>query len=278
MAKARVLFVDDEPGIRLTLPAILNMHDFDVRAVSTVPEALELINREKFDVLLSDLNIGEPGDGFTVVSAMRRVQPEAVTIIITGFPAFETALEAIRSQVDDYIVKPTDAKHLVETIEAKLEESVRRPHRPLEVKRMCDVIDDHRGEVIREWLEAVEKVPEVAAVPLAEKERADHIPQVLDELVRMLRANKGAEASRKALKGASLHGAVRRQQGYTIPMLLEEGRVLRRVIARVLQRNLLAIEISSLLSDMILAEDNLDVQVTEAVRAYLASSKRPRAA
>src|SRR6266851_5931276 len=116
----RILFVDDEIGIRLTLAPILERHGFSVVTAASVSEALEKINHEKFDVLLSDLNIGEPSDGFTVVSAMRRVQPDAVTIIITGFPAFETALEAIRSQVDDYVVKPTDAKQLVATIQNKL--------------------------------------------------------------------------------------------------------------------------------------------------------------
>src|SRR6266567_5471173 len=51
-------------------------------------EILKLIQSEQFDVLLSDLNIGEPSDGFTVVSAMRRIQPDALTIILTGYPAF----------------------------------------------------------------------------------------------------------------------------------------------------------------------------------------------
>src|SRR5512138_3165469 len=114
-----VLFVDDEPNIRLTLPAILRMHNFEVTAVATVADALAKISEDRFDVLIADLNIGEPGDGFTVVSAMRRTQPDAVTIIMTGFPAFETALEAIRSQVDDYVVKPATIDRLVEVIQRK---------------------------------------------------------------------------------------------------------------------------------------------------------------
>jgi len=62
MRGRKLLFVDDEPAIRLTLPAILKQEGFDVTAASTVPEALDCINKEKFDVLLSDLNIGQPGD------------------------------------------------------------------------------------------------------------------------------------------------------------------------------------------------------------------------
>src|SRR4051812_41551871 len=106
MAKPRLLFVDDEASIRLTLPALLEMHGFEVTSCASVAEALTCMQKGQFDVLLSDLNIGEAGDGFTVVSAMRRSQPNAVTIIITGYPAFETALQAIRRQVDDYVVKP----------------------------------------------------------------------------------------------------------------------------------------------------------------------------
>src|SRR6185437_1901780 len=102
----RLLFVDDEATIRITLSAILSKHGFKVTVAATVAEALQKITSQQFDILLSDLNIGNPGDGLTVVSAMRRTQPEAVTMILTGYPAFETALEAIRQQVDDYIVKP----------------------------------------------------------------------------------------------------------------------------------------------------------------------------
>src|SRR4051812_11365754 len=112
MSKPRVLFVDDEPGIRTTLAAILEMHGFDVTTKGSVSEALKAIQKDSYDVLLTDLNIGQPADGFTLVSAMRRTQPLAVNVIITGYPAFETALHAIRAQVDDYFVKPADPEEL----------------------------------------------------------------------------------------------------------------------------------------------------------------------
>jgi DNA-binding response OmpR family regulator len=52
------LFVDDEPGIRETLPAVLRIHDFEVTGVGTVAEALTEIAAGNFDVLIADLNIG----------------------------------------------------------------------------------------------------------------------------------------------------------------------------------------------------------------------------
>src|SRR5580658_5300208 len=128
MAEIKLLFVDDDDALRRALGAVLTHHGFDLTAVSSVPEALELISTRKFDVLLSDLNIGEPGDGFTVVSAMRRVQPDACTFILTGYPDLETAIRAVRSQVDDYFSKPLRVEQLIEAISAL--RSGKRPSRP----------------------------------------------------------------------------------------------------------------------------------------------------
>ena len=116
----RLLFVDDEEGIRTTLPAILERPGFEVRVAASVPEAFSEIKTHKFDVLLSDLNIGEDGNGFTVIRAMRQAHPNCVAILLTGYPAFETAVQAIEDEVDGYHVKPADINSLVSTIERKL--------------------------------------------------------------------------------------------------------------------------------------------------------------
>src|ERR1700730_15915629 len=136
--KTKILFADDEPAIRMTLPLILQQEGFEISVAATVAEALAFINRDSFDVLLADLNIGESGDGFTLISAMRRVQPHAVTLILTGYPDFETALQAIRDQVDDYLTKPADLKQLVATIKEKSA----NPRRvtPLQIKRVSTVL------------------------------------------------------------------------------------------------------------------------------------------
>ena len=172
----RILFVDDEAGIRKTLKLILEQHGFKVTTSATVPEALEQINHATFEVLLSDLNIGQPGDGFTVVSAMRRVQPEAATFILTGYPDFDTALQAIRSQVDDYLLKPTDVPTLIHTIQRRLEH--RRlvpPERPL--KRVSHLMRESLEKFHGSGLRLVKSHPELAAIRLPDKDRIDHLPQ-----------------------------------------------------------------------------------------------------
>ena len=80
--------MDDEDGIRETLPLLLQARGFDVRVAASVPEAISEIKTHKFDVLLSDLNIGKDGDGFTVVKAMRRAHPNCVTRPTDGISRF----------------------------------------------------------------------------------------------------------------------------------------------------------------------------------------------
>ena len=96
-----ILFVDDEDSIRLTLPPLLQSYGFGVTAAATVAEALGLISQHRFDVLICDLNIGHPGDGFTVVSAMRTHQPDALRFILTAYPAFESALKSKRQPLPE---------------------------------------------------------------------------------------------------------------------------------------------------------------------------------
>ena len=119
-SRKRVLFVDDEPSIRLTLPQVLQEYGFEVKTAGNVADALAEISSSRFDVLLSDLNISEEGDGFRIVSAMRHLQPRCITVVLTGYPAFETAVQALRQQVDDYVVKPADLEALIGNLRERL--------------------------------------------------------------------------------------------------------------------------------------------------------------
>ena len=115
-----MLFVDDEDHIRLTLPVLLEKHGFDVTPVASVADALVQISAVSFDVLVADLNIHREGDGFLVITAMRRAQPNCKNFILTGYPGLENAICAIQNQVDDYFTKPADVEELVAKIKARL--------------------------------------------------------------------------------------------------------------------------------------------------------------
>jgi len=114
------LFVDDEPGIRATLPLILRKYGFEVTVASSVKEALEHMEKHDFDLLLCDLNIQTAADGYDVVRSMRRMNPECATIILTAYPGVESAVEGIHLEIDDYVTKPSKADELVALLADKL--------------------------------------------------------------------------------------------------------------------------------------------------------------
>jgi len=266
---ARLLFVDDEPNIRITLPIILSKAGFQVMVAGTVPEALDLINREKFDILLSDLNIGQPGDGFTVVSAMRRTQPNVLNFILTGFPDFNSALEAIRTQVDDYFTKPADVRRLVETLKAKLARPARVLHNPR--KRVAEVLLDSRDRILEEWLAEAKTNEELRSVQLTDREHVDFVSRLLMSLIRTLDVDRLEPEKREeadALRAATKHGEDRARQGYSIPMLVIEAGILHVVISRVLLDRLLEIDLSTLTSDAMRIGEHLNALLEQSIRAF----------
>ncbi len=118
--KTRILFVDDEASIRLTLPRVLAKFGFCVTSVGSLEDALAEIRTERFDILLSDLNLPEPNAGFTVIAAMRKAQPRCVNFILTGYPADESLLRANGNGVAHYFIKPVDIEEMVDTMKNKL--------------------------------------------------------------------------------------------------------------------------------------------------------------
>jgi DNA-binding response OmpR family regulator len=264
----KILFLDDEENIRLMLGMYLQEQGFAVTAVGTVPEALKLITQENFDVLIADLNVGFAGDGFTVVSAMRRTQPQAVTFILTGYPAFETALEAIRLQVDDYITKPTDTDALIHKIHEKLAQP--KAHYHVEPRRLSEIVSDNVMPITQDWLDAVKKDSEISAIHMTDAERIDHIPRVLEVVLKVSRGQEISEADRNAARD---HGVIRRKQGFTVPFLIRESRLLHDAIARCVQANLLAVQISHLISDLNSIHRTKQMLLEESVAAFLKSRK-----
>jgi YesN/AraC family two-component response regulator len=269
MSQPRLLFVDDEPTILMTLSTILRRSGFEVTAAATVPEALDLIGKNQYDVLLSDLNIGEPGDGFTVVSAMRRLQPTAATFILTGYPDFASALLAIRNQVDDYFTKPADPLTLIATIQKQLSEPKPEPL-PRRLRRVSDVLRENMAGICDQWLEAVEANADLSRIHLTREERSDHVPAVLGALVSRVEGD-----GEGTVEAAEKHGQVRCRQGYSIPQVVLEARLLQRAITSTVQTHLLGVDLSTLIGDLVEIGEGLATFLEISVRAYEAQCFSP---
>lgn len=115
-----ILFVDDEHAIRATLPPILKRYGFEVTAVATVAQAMEEIRNHKFDLLICDLCIESEADGLSVVRAMREANPRCMSVILTGYPADDTAAQGFALGIEDYVAKPASADFLIALLADKL--------------------------------------------------------------------------------------------------------------------------------------------------------------
>src|ERR1700677_2459542 len=120
MGLIKILLVDDDELVRLTLCEVLGQNGFVVTTAANVSEALKHISSGTFEVLLSDLHMPGAGDGLTVVSAMRHANPKAVTILLSSFPHMDAAAQAILLQTDEILVKPMDVNMLVDAIKQRL--------------------------------------------------------------------------------------------------------------------------------------------------------------
>ena len=246
------------------------MHGFEVVSASTVTEAISAISSQTFQVLISDLNIGNPGDGFTVVSAMRRTQPDCVTFILTGYPAFETALQAIRNQVDDYLVKPAGPEKLVAAIEQRLRDRI--PHRPVPLRRVCDIIRDNAGEIADDIMAAERRIVAGLVPRFDDAECREHILQFLEQLAMQVRSE-DSELHDELVRCAVQHGLDRLHRGYSLSMLMEEHRIFAGAIHRCIQSNLLAVDVSHVVPDMHDVNDVMSVMLKYAVESFASASK-----
>jgi DNA-binding NtrC family response regulator len=114
IGQSRVLLVDDDATVRMSLKAMLEENEFLVTTATNVTDAIHLIDTEPYDVLLSDLHMPGAGDGFTVISAMRHKNPHALTLLFTGYPALQEAMDAILLQADEIVVKKIPKMQLQE--------------------------------------------------------------------------------------------------------------------------------------------------------------------
>jgi len=264
---AKVLFVDDEPRIRETLPQILRTRNYQVTVAATVAEALNALASEPFDLLISDLNIGQPGDGFTVVSAMRRTHPECINIILTGFPGFDSALKAIREQVDDYIVKPANIPSLFALLEQHLD--MRTPHHQPIVKPVAQILKENRDEIVRHTLNGMKWHPLLRAIPLSDQERCFPLPVVLDEIVLQLESSARNEIVTGTLEGAARYGRWRRKQNYPMEGVVADANLAQNAIFEVIHANLLCLDLSTLFEDLKRINDYIHDRLSEALKAYV---------
>jgi DNA-binding response OmpR family regulator len=132
---ARILIVDDESSIRLTLSALLKREGYDIVSAENGQEAVAQLEQQAFDLLLVDLKM--PGmDGMQVVAAARQRQPDLAIIVLTGHGSLDTAVEGLHQSIFDYLLKTTEPAQVLERVKAGLTGRAQR----LRERTLIDVV------------------------------------------------------------------------------------------------------------------------------------------
>jgi hypothetical protein len=129
-----------------------------------------------------------------------------------------------------------------------------------------DVIEQNKDSVVIEWIKRVKANVELTRVTLSEVERKDHVPELLDEAVALAR---GRSTREKGKAAAARHGKLRYSQGYSVPMLIAEARLLQDVLAECVRRNLVVIDMTHLVSDLMNMWDTITTELEESARAFM---------
>jgi DNA-binding response OmpR family regulator len=124
----RLLIVDDEKAMRVSLTEIFSLRGAQVTAAADGREAVELLNQRDFDLMLLDLKM--PGmSGIQVLEVAQKVRPGTVVILLTAHATLDSAISAMRRGAFDYLLKPCEPRALIAGVErglAKRAEFLRR--------------------------------------------------------------------------------------------------------------------------------------------------------
>ena len=115
MERKNILVVDDELLIRDLLYDFFSEKNWIVSVSDSSSKALEIMKTRQFDLALIDLKMPEV-DGIALIKNIKARYPSLPIVIITAFPSFESAVEAIRLKIDDYITKPFNINKLFKTV------------------------------------------------------------------------------------------------------------------------------------------------------------------
>jgi DNA-binding response OmpR family regulator len=277
-AAHKVLLVDDDDAVRAMMNAALERKGFDVVAAASVTEALGRIATESFDVLITDLHMPNPGDGFTVVTAMRHSQPDALTLLVSGYPDVQRAMAAILLEADEIIVKPFEVGRLAELVRERM--LTHRPAARSEKERVGVILQRCLTSIVEDWLVRAKQSHELSCLPLSDGERTGHLSKLVEDLA--LRLSQASATSKESdasdSPSAAAHGELRYLQGYTPAMLVHESRILQVTIFETLQSNLNHLDFSLLLPDVMTIADEVDSQLTQSMDSYMKVMRKSAAA
>jgi len=117
--KSNILVVDDEPVARQSMSEILRLEGYAVNSVPNGQAAVEYVRTHPIEIIIVDLRM--PGmDGLEVIQVVNQISPETEVILLTAFGTTESAIQALRLRVHDYLLKPAPPSQVVNSVKKGL--------------------------------------------------------------------------------------------------------------------------------------------------------------
>ena len=148
MNKTRILIVDDEDTLRMTMGDILSAEDREIVTAASGEEALAYLEGDPFDLIIVDLIM--PGiDGLQVIDVVQKMSPQAKIIMLTAYGTLNSAIQAMRRGATDYLLKPANAPQIEAAVDRALQQRYDQAHHEALLERIGDAFDELRGHPAR---------------------------------------------------------------------------------------------------------------------------------
>ncbi len=189
--KSNILVVDDEPVARQSLSDILKLEGFIVASAPNGQAAIEYVRTHPVDVMIVDLRM--PGmDGLEVVQVLNQLSPDTEVILLTAFGSTETAIQALRLRIHDYLLKPASPAQVISSVKKA---QVRRTAKSQARNTETDEVDD----TIEVFTLKDGTIIDLSRRQIKHKSKVEHLTPAEGRLLRILMKNEGKVFSHREL-------------------------------------------------------------------------------
>lgn len=242
-----VLLVDDDREQLEMNASLLRQLGLAPSIASGPAAALRRLAEENFDLVVTDLRMETPADGFIVADAAKLLNPGVRVVLTTGTYDLPEAMRHVEQAVDAVLLKPFSAQHLTAALNVS-------DMPPLPRMGMIDLIREQRDWLLGEWRRARESDPALAH--LTPQQRNNDLSNILDEVLTLRTKDHSAEH----------HGQTRREQAVSLAGTLSDLIELRRLMHVLVTKHYARLDPPQLNTDLSRLDAALDQEIIDSVR------------
>ena len=191
--KSNILIVDDEPVARQSLTDILKLEGYSVMSLPNGQAAVEHVRTHPVDLMIVDMRM--PGmSGLEVVQVVNQVSPETEVILLTAYGSTDTAIQALRLRIHDYLLKPASPAQVIQSVKKGLA----RRSTKLRIKSgSVDTVET--DDAVQEFVFKDGTVVDLSRRQIRYKNKTEHLTPAEGRLLQILMRNEGKVFSHREL-------------------------------------------------------------------------------